>query len=292
MVEEEFPLVSICIPTYNGEKYIEEALISAINQTYSNLEIIVSDDNSTDKTLDIVNRYANLTSIPFFIYNHIPKGIGENWNNCVKKSHGKYIKFLFQDDILKKDCIQKMVKSALENKKICLVYCKRNIIYNPKSREHLKWISSCKILHESWFNLKIQQGFLSGRVYLKNQNILSEPLNKIGEPTAVLINIKCFNKIGYFDATLKQILDIEYWFRIMSFYDIGFVNEELVSFRLHENQATFINKKNDLNEMYILKAEIYKNVFWKLHFKIKWKLFKSQSIIGDFYRFLKKNGQY
>ena len=85
-------LVSICIPTYNGEAYLAEALQSAIAQTYRPLEIIVSDDASKDRTLDIVKEFQTKTDIPFYVYHHQPAGIGANWNNCVSHANGEYIK--------------------------------------------------------------------------------------------------------------------------------------------------------------------------------------------------------
>src|SRR5690606_24488463 len=94
MKNETFPLVSICIPTYNGAAYIAEALESAIHQTYPHLEIVVSDDASTDATLAIVERFKSKTHIPVSVYHHVPKGIGANWNHCVKQANGAYIKFL------------------------------------------------------------------------------------------------------------------------------------------------------------------------------------------------------
>ena len=108
------PLVSICIPTYNGAKFIKEAMDSAIAQTYANLEIIVSDDASKDGTLSIIESYKNKTLIPIHIYNHNPEGIGANWNHSVSKAQGDYIKFLFQDDILEPTCIERMMQLATQ----------------------------------------------------------------------------------------------------------------------------------------------------------------------------------
>ena len=136
------PLVSICIPTYNGEAFITEALESAINQTYPNLEIIVSDDASKDKTLEIINTFKSKTSIPIHVFNHEPNGIGSNWNHSVRKSNGDYIKFLFQDDVLKLECISKMMELFLTHKNLGMVYCKRDFLYESKNEtvEHLSLI--------------------------------------------------------------------------------------------------------------------------------------------------------
>lgn len=287
MVSEMYPLVSICIPTYNGEKYLEEALNSAINQSYVNIEVIVSDDASTDKTMEIIDKYKNLTQIPFYIYNHIPSGIGANWNNCLKKANGKFIKFLFQDDILHNNCIETMVELALTDQKVGLVYCKRKILYDPVDKSHKEWVKNYGNLHKRWTNFEVEQGIQKGIKYLKKYDLRNEPPNKIGEPTAVLLNVDCLNKAGYFDEQLKQSLDFEYWYRVMKYFKIGFVDEELVVFRLHKEQATIINKQNVLNEEVLLKKIYYKTIFWEIHFIRRWELFKGQSKTGNVFRYLK-----
>lgn len=277
------PLVSICIPTYNGEKYIEEALNSAINQTYNNLEIIISDDASVDRTIEIINRFKNLTSIPFYIYYHIPSGIGANWNNCVKNSNGKYIKFLFQDDMLLPTCVEEMVQLAEIHSNIGIVYCKRNFIYDKKDTFSIEWINSFTNLHTSWKELLVKEGVTSGKKCLKDEYLFHSPKNKFGEPTAVLINKKVFNKIGYFNENLKQTLDIEFWWRVLNYFDVGFVDKNLIMFRLHSEQATQKNVSNQMNELKKLSEFCYDKLFWRLHPKIKWQLFWSHNGLNHLY---------
>ena len=264
------PLVSICIPTYNGEKYLKEALDSALNQTYANIEIIVSDDGSTDTTIDIITEYVKDSSIPVKLYNHQSKGIGANWNNCVRKSNGEYIKFLFQDDVLHPRCIDEMVKMAKLNEQIGLVYCKRAIIYSKNNINHNDWVAKYGSLHNKWNELNpMDEPIIDGKCYLKDYNLLKEPLNKIGEPTATLIAKKCFEEVGFFSDSMKQALDIEYWFRLMKAYKICFINKKLISFRLHNQQASFINKENDFSEVAMLLSTMYRNYFWLLNPKIR-----------------------
>lgn len=282
------PLVSICIPTYNGAEFIEEALNSALEQTYKNIEIVVSDDSSNDNTLSIIRERLDKAEVPFAIYNHDPKGIGANWNYCVEKANGTFVKFLFQDDLLRADCIEKMVELAMMDDKVGLVYCKRTILHNQNNFEHTKWIAYCGILHQKWSKIKVEYGIIDGKKYLADLYLMNGPLNKIGEPTAVLLRKKCFDKTGYFDEDLKQTLDIEFWYRIMKYFKIGFIDENLVSFRLHDNQATFINKRNEIDEIYILKQKFYKNIFWQFHPQRQWKLFKTYSTFGDIFRFFKR----
>ena len=110
MSAAEHPLVSICLPTYNGETFLNEALDSIKSQTYPNLEVIVSDDASSDGTLRIIEEFKATVAFPVQVFNHEPQGIGANWNHCMKHAKGIYIKFLFQDDVLYPECVTEMVK--------------------------------------------------------------------------------------------------------------------------------------------------------------------------------------
>lgn len=268
------PLVSICIPTYNGELYIADCISSAINQTYKNLEIIISDDNSTDKVLEIIETYRTKTSIPIQIYKHVPSGIGANWNNCVKKANGDFIKFLFQDDILKPNCITKMVELIATDSQLALVYARRDFIYEFKTEKVNNFIEVYGDLHMYWKDFKVIEGVLPGEIYLKDKAFLNSPKNKIGEPSGVLINRECFNRVGYFNETMKQALDCEFWYRLMPYYKIGFIDDCLSSFRLHERQASKINKSQNIDETSLLYYMYYKRLFRYLHNKNKWKLVK------------------
>ena len=268
------PLVSICIPTYNGAEFIAEAMDSAISQTYLNLEIVVSDDASNDATLEIIHSYQDKTDIPIIIFNHKPKGIGANWNNCVSKAKGVYIKFLFQDDLLESNCITEMMNMALTDSRIGLVYCKRTIIYEELTEKIKGFITYYGNLHTYWEDFNVSQGILPGKKYLKDRQLLNSPKNKIGEPTAVLLKKECFDKVGSFSEVLQQALDSDYWYRVMQYFNIGFVDEKLVKFRLHDLQASSINKKREIPDKELIYQNYYKQLFWQLHPKNQLKLLK------------------
>ncbi len=269
--EKNQTLVSICIPTLNGEKYICEAINSAIAQTYRPLEIIVSDDDSKDETINIIKSYINQTDIPIHIFNHQPAGIGANWNNCVRNSNGEYIKFLFQDDLLEPECVELLMEMALRDKEIGLVFCKRKVLSDEQNEKHLEWVSKFSDLHKNWtFLLPVQ----SGKLLLKDPKLLSSPRNKVGEPIAVLLKNDVFNKIGYFDERLAQSLDYEFYYRVFTAYKVAFVDKTLATFRIHDEQTTAINSTQKILDYTLYPYLIYQNCFKYLHFKIKIELLK------------------
>jgi glycosyltransferase involved in cell wall biosynthesis len=210
----EQPKVSICIPTYNGEAFIGEAIKSALAQTYPNIELIISDDGSTDRTIAIAQSFQLQTSVDFRIVLHRNYGLSQNWNFCISQAKGQYIKFLFQDDLLAPECIEKMVAVAQQHPEIGMVFSPRGItIAEDESNPILRRASqSIKDLHKSWSNLKSIQ---PGKELLADTNCLSNPINKIGEPSTVLIAARVFTEIGLFDSGLSQYVDLDMWWRIM-----------------------------------------------------------------------------
>lgn len=266
------PLVSVCIPTRNGAKYIEEALTCVIQQDYRPLELIISDDESTDGTVQIILNTIKNWNITVNVYHHTPSIIGANWNNCVKMAKGKYIKFLFQDDLIYSNCISEMVALSEKDDRIGLTFCNRDIISDLKDKAD--WLNRYENLSIKWEELKSIQ---EGKSLLKQRNFLKTPRNKIGEPTVVMLKRQCFEEVGFFSEELKQTLDYEYWYRMLPKYKIGFIDEKLAAFRLHDNQATQQNLSGIGDEYLLYYKSIYKNSFrylsWYNKVKIIFKIF-------------------
>lgn len=240
------PLVTICIPTFNGEEFIAEALCSALSQTYPYIQILVSDDSSTDKTLEIAKSFQkNNNSVEFLIFHHERYGLAGNWNFCISQAKGKYIKFLMQDDLLEPDCIEEMVSLAEQDDEVGLVFSPRDIIMSKSAESDpaSQFVyEGCKDLHKAWTKLKPIQ---SSQELLADPKFLdAPPLNKIGEPSTVLIRKDVFERLSNFDPQLQQLIDLDMWFRIIGNYKIGFVNKTLSYFRIHPRQASRTNFTN------------------------------------------------
>lgn len=237
-IKHSQPLVTICIPTYNGENFVKEAIASALWQTYSNIEIILSDDNSSDRTVEIAKSLKQKTSFDFSIVEHSQYGLAHNWNFCISQAKGKYIKFLFQDDVLEPTAIEEMVNLAEQDEQIGLIFSPRTIFSNTGDSNYdsnFLMHHEAKDVHKAWSTLKLIQ---LGQQLLLDPNILDNPINKIGEPSTVLIRKDVFEKVGLFNSEFCQLVDLEMWLRIMSQYKIGFVDKVLSHFRIHSQQQT------------------------------------------------------
>ena len=100
------PLVSVCIPVYNGEKYLEETLQSVLGQTYSNIQIVVQDNSSTDSTWSLLEAYAAKYPQILIQRNTQTVGMAENWNLAINRAQGDYIMLLSADDLIDRAFVQ------------------------------------------------------------------------------------------------------------------------------------------------------------------------------------------
>ena len=110
------PQISIIIPVYNGEKHLEKALNSALNQSLENLEIILIDDGSTDKTSDIITQYAEKDSRIVALKNPQNKGLSYSRNLGIEKAKGEYLFFLDADDYLHPNAMESLYDQAKKDK--------------------------------------------------------------------------------------------------------------------------------------------------------------------------------
>jgi len=115
--------VSVIIPVYNGEKFLDQTIKSVLNQTYKNVEYIIIDDCSQDNSLKIIEKYSDKITI---YINKKNLGIIKTVNNAIKKSNGKYILVIGQDDLLESDHIENMIRAFDDN--TSLIFCNSIII--------------------------------------------------------------------------------------------------------------------------------------------------------------------
>jgi glycosyltransferase involved in cell wall biosynthesis len=230
------PLVSICIPSYNNAEYIEEAIRSVFDQDYDNLELIITDDASTDETKKIIERLIIDARIPvtFKIANE-NRGISQNWNYALSLAKGMYIKILPGDDIIESDCISKQVACFENNSDIALVFCGRKII--TRSGRHLltarfykdRRVTGAEVLRKSVVNAT----------------------NVVGEPGAVLFLREFSKLVGEFSPKRPYVVDMDYWMRLLGHGDAIAQYELLTSFRIDNNLSVRIgpSRKNQFTEL-------------------------------------------
>lgn len=124
-----YPLISVIVPIYNVEKYLNRCIDSILNQTYKNLEIILVDDGSTDNSINIIKSY-NDDRIK--IYSKKNGGLSDARNYGLDKANGNYVSFIDSDDFIELDMFEKMVQH-LTDRDIDIVVCDMKYLYDDGS---------------------------------------------------------------------------------------------------------------------------------------------------------------
>ena len=232
------PLVSICVPTFNGVAYLAEALASIEAQDYPYAEVIISDDGSQDGTLAVAEEFASRSRFPCRIFRHPPDTMAGNWNHAAAHAQGKYIKYVFQDDIIYPRHISLLVAAAEEDPDVTLAFAKRDILFSEaeaKTEIAFRMKSDLVDIHLGFTELRPLQ---DGRRLLADPRLLQGGWNKIGEPSFVLIPRAAFLSVGGFDPSLRQLVDIDLYLRLMAAGSVVFVDQPLGAFRVHDRQLS------------------------------------------------------
>ena len=108
------PLISVIVPVYNVEKYVEECVESILNQTLKNTEVLIVNDGSTDKSNELVNNLANKDN-RITVINQSNKGLSIARTVGVNLARGEYVSFIDSDDWIEKSMCEEMYKSAKNN---------------------------------------------------------------------------------------------------------------------------------------------------------------------------------
>lgn len=205
------PLVSIIMPVHNGEKYLEEAVISIINQNYSNWELIIVNDFSTDSTASIISRYAKEDKRIRVITHRSQKYRSGALNTGIRLARGKFISFLDADDIYFPNKTAKQISFLAEHPEISLVYSDMEIFDASGKKELRHAIDFKKDPKQVLLEVSEQEITPNTSAF----TILAYGNDYRGIPScSVLIRKKVFADIGL-DENLKTSQDYDLWFQII-----------------------------------------------------------------------------
>lgn len=220
-VVKKEPKVSIIIPVYNGDNYVSLAIESALRQTYKNIEIIVVNDGSKDKTDKICKSYGKKIK-------YIKKengGVSTALNLGIKNMTGDYFSWLSHDDLYYPEKIEKEIDYLRENN---LIYSK-TIIYSDYDIMNAKG--------ESLGTIKFNSSELNKDSYY---SILMCAINGL----SLLIPKQAFKDVGMFDVNLRCVQDYKLWLdMIKKSYKFIHIPHSLVVTRIHERQVSNTNPR-------------------------------------------------
>ncbi|EME8248986.1 TPA: glycosyltransferase family 2 protein [Enterococcus faecium] len=212
-------LVTIIVTVYNGENTIISTINSILKQTYTNIEIIIIDDYSTDETWKIINNIAKGDS-RVKIYKNIVKGRARALNLAIERSSGRYIANIDADDLSHPERIARQVDFLKKNKQFGFVSTDALIIFND---ENPRWDSKITLDNEYNYTQVFDE--------IKWSNNITH--------SSIMIDTKIIKKdIFKYNESLKKVLDYDLWITLYTHgYHLANLNEKLVAKRIHINQS-------------------------------------------------------
>ena len=235
MSTEFKPLVSIIIPIYNGSNYMREAIDSALAQTYSNIEILVINDGSSDNTEDVAKSYNG--KIRYFSKEN--GGVSSALNVGIANMQGEYFSWLSHDDFYAPDKIERNIV-ALKDEPIRIAYSDYDSI-DEKGR-YLGTISAKKLHRSANYEFGIFP-IICGLVH----------------GCSLLIHRSHFERVGVFDENLKTTQDYDLWFKMFRGQRLVYIPEPLIKGRIHKKQ-TGLNSDKTILEGEILWTNMLKSL--------------------------------
>ncbi|OGU43951.1 MAG: hypothetical protein A2000_00970 [Ignavibacteria bacterium GWB2_36_8] len=246
-----YPLISVCIPTYNRQDLLKRALNSVIIQQYWNMEIIISDNCSPQKIWEEIRQLDTLDSRITVRRNLENLGWTGNLNECLKIAKGEYIIFLCDDDEFLPGLIEKEAEILCKNNNVGLIhtdgyYCdfNGNIIRSQSTSKPI---------------LKAGEEAIE-KIFFKMDVFFS----------SAMVRKKCYDELSEFTNTCSA--DWEMWARIAQYYDVAYIQEPLVKFHQHnismmpaikfESDTLFLMEKI-LSYLPIEKRELMKQTLLK-----------------------------
>lgn len=213
------PYVTVTIPMYNNERFIGETINSVLSQTFTDFELLIYDDHSTDGSYDIA---ASINDSRIRLFRN-PENLGPegNWNKAVSMVRGKYVKLVCGDDLLYPECLEKQVAAFDDplNAGVSLVSSQRTII-DPEGKTLIKKVN-------------FVDGGRKDPVEVIRK-MIRMGTNIIGEPVCGLFPAELIAKTKGYSAVVPYTIDLDYWIQMLKHGDLFVIDESLCAFRISD----------------------------------------------------------
>ena len=237
-------MISVIIPLYNKQNYVKDTIESVLNQSITAFELIIVNDGSTDKSLDIVNNILDARIKVISINNG---GVSNARNTGIKHSKFEWIALLDADDLWESNYL----RSAIDI---------------------IKYNNANEVIATNYYKIQGNKKVIA--LNLKKGFIKSYFITPCLTSSSVIINKKIFEIVGFFDTKLKYGEDQHLWFRITSKFKVFFNDKPLVNYRLIDHSFSNIDfSKRDINSDLV-------SIINDLEINVEnWDLFKNKYIL-------------
>ncbi len=223
----EKPLVSIVIATYNMADFLPLAIQSALAQTYRNIEVLIVDDGSTDRTAEAVAPFLDDSRVRYRTQSNGGQTIAKN--RGIRDSTGEYVAFLDADDLWTPDKLEAQIPLFAASPAVGVVYSAFS--YIDEKGNPLPHVPD-----------KLHRGRVSGPLLI---------LNFVGFGTSV-VKRECFERLGLFNESLRMGIDYDLWLRLSTQYEFDYVDRPLLYYREWPGQMSRNWRSRYLNGIEIM----------------------------------------
>ena len=248
-MSESLPLVSVCIPTYQGVRFLGEAIDSALAQTYPHLEVVVGDNASTDGTDALLARYDD----PRLRVLRRPETVdlAHNWRDTTQAARGEYVKLLCADDVLAPDALARQVPVLRDRPDVALVAARRALID-----------ADSRVLVRS-FGLRGLLGERTGRDVVRTV-VRRGGINVVGEPAAVLFRRRDYEAVGGWDGDVVYLMDLALWIALLRRGGLVGQPAELAAFRIRDGAVSAAHSRSQYAELTGYLTAVAADPHWRL----------------------------
>ncbi len=223
------PKVTVFIPTYNYGIYLDEAIQSILAQTFTDFELIIVDNCSTDNTEELVKKYLGDPRVTYY-KNETNVGLVGNWNKCLDYARGEYLKMLCADDKLHPQLLEKFVAIMDQYPEVAIVG------------------SHCEVFGDySFCRISPFIGLVKSETV---RRVLLGQFNRLRNPTVTMFRNKDAKKAGHFHLGLKKLADREYYMRLLTMGECYIVPECLSYVRAHSQRESAKIKSLQYNAVF------------------------------------------
>lgn len=284
-MDNQKPLVSVIISCYNHEKYIEESILSVLNQDYNNIELLVVDDGSSDRSVDVINRLKE--KYGFYFLPQKNKGLTKTLNETIAKSKGEYIVPLGSDDVMLPHRISAQIEHIKNKPEVGI--CGGNIeLIDSDGALHLE---SKKYQNTPFRRLNFEDVFLERKPYVPATTLLirREALDAVGgfdednRLEDLMIKLK-ITKAGYYIDCIPIVLARYRKHATNTYKNHTFMIQSVLDTydRFSDHPEYVLVKYKFLNSMFLKTANRDKNLARKLIKDIPFKYWNKKTWRGLF----------
>jgi glycosyltransferase involved in cell wall biosynthesis len=217
-------LVSVCLPVYNAEKTIGKTVLSILVQTYTNFELIVVDNASTDTSVEIVKSFSDPRISLIEYHTHLPHA-ELNWDRCFYHAKGEYLAIFHADDIYLPNLLSRQIETFQNNPKVVGVFTQGNII-NERDET------------TSEFNLPGCVESERPYPYAELLSLFLEHADFLPTPSAMLKREVYTNCSPFRYDEFKSASDLDMWLRASTFGPLVILDEKLFNYRISKSQGS------------------------------------------------------